>query len=84
MMEHQVNNLPIVVDKGNSMHYKHTMAREGKTTMFSLRMRPSVRDLLDQISEYEDRKPGDMIEYLIKDFARRIGLDAPPMKGGDT
>ncbi len=58
------------------------MARENKTEAFFMRMRPSVRDLLDQISEYEDRKQGDMVEYLIKDFARQIGLDVLPKKEG--
>ncbi|MCX7012735.1 MAG: hypothetical protein NTW86_09285 [Candidatus Sumerlaeota bacterium] len=56
--------------------------KELKTHHFSMKMRPSVRDLLEEISDREDRKPGDMVEYLIKDFARRNGIEPPAAKGG--
>jgi len=54
------------------------MAMANKTTTVTFRMAPDVKDVLREMARRERRSVANMIEVLVVDHARRLGMEEKP------
>ncbi|AOJ41066.1 hypothetical protein WJ23_24075 [Burkholderia lata] len=50
----------------------------GKTETINVRVRPDLKRLLQEAAEYENRSQTNLLETLILDHCRKLGLVVPP------
>lgn len=50
----------------------------GKTETINVRVRPDLKRLLQEAAEYENRSQTNLLETLILDHCRKLGLVATP------
>ena len=48
-----------------------------KTAATSLKMTPEVRDLWEQCATAESRSLTNMFEFMVRDYAKKLGLHNP-------
>lgn len=58
------------------------ISAERKSEAINLRMSPSTKELLRLVAEREHRTLSNMLEVLILEHAKRLGVKPPPAKKG--